>query len=192
MQMRDLMLFLAAASATPSIMQMLQKYKSNFYSAFLKYNEATDRYSLQNSGYSDFFDWLKGRIDYIFKLAAFDYSQNKYSFYISKPKGDRTYLEQIFISLGLIESMGIALYETNGGDNPQIYIRINSKMQLERVVNDPDRYDNQILKNVKDRHKTSVNMLKYLFENQVSSEKFWDLIEDYFLGHIPYEVEHNV
>jgi hypothetical protein len=85
--------------------------------------------------------------------------------------------------------MGLALYETNGGDNPQIYVRINSKFQLERVVNSPDKYENHILNNVRERHKMSVNMLKYLFKNQTDSETFWKLIENYFLGRIPEEIK---
>jgi ATP-dependent DNA helicase RecQ len=81
--------------------------------------------------------------------------------------------------------MGLAVYQVNGGDSPQVFIRINSKMRLERIVHAPDKYENIILKNVKDRHYISVKMLKYLFENQIDTNKFWDLVEDYFLGHIP-------
>lgn len=28
-------------------------------------------------------------------------------------------------------------------------------------------------------------MLKYLFEKEVATEEFWELIEDYFLGKLP-------
>lgn len=168
--------------------QRLQRTKSNFYKAFLNYHEAREKYSIQNTGYADFFEWLSSKIDYLLKQSKLDTNANKYKFYITKPRDDKKYLEQIFITLGLIETMGLALYETNGGDNPQIYVRINSKLQLERVVNTPDKYENQILNNVRSRHKMSVNMLKYLFENETDSETFWNLIEDYFLGRIPENV----
>lgn len=31
-------------------------------------------------------------------------------------------------------------------------------------------------------------MLKYIFENKMTTEVFWDVIEDYFLGKIPEQV----
>lgn len=90
--------------------------------------------------------------------------------------------------LGLMEALGLLLYRINGGDSPEIYIRIFSRLKLEQAINNPSRYRNVILENVYKRHRLSVEMLSYLFENQVNSEQFWELIEDYFLGKVPEEV----
>lgn len=104
------------------------------------------------------------------------------------PKSIDTEQEKVFLHLGLLESLGLVLYQINGGDNPEIFIRINSKAHLERIVANPSMYNNRILENVYNRHRLSVSMLNFLFEREVNSEEFWDLIEDYFLGKIPDEV----
>lgn len=104
------------------------------------------------------------------------------------PKLFNSEQEKRFIYLGLLEALGLLVYRVNGGDNPEIFIRINSKSQLERTVNNPSRYKNVILDNVRNRHLLSVAMLRYIFENEVDSTTFWDLIEDYFLGKVPEEV----
>lgn len=104
-------------------------------------------------------------------------------------KVNRFEVEKTFIILGLLESIDFLLYDVQGGDNPEIFIRIDSKLQIERAIHDPQRYQNTVLNNVYKRHKISVAMLTYLFENQFEKEQFWDYIEDYFLGKIPEEVE---
>ncbi|WP_434654230.1 hypothetical protein [Thermoanaerobacterium thermosaccharolyticum] len=52
----------------------------------------------------------------------------------------------------------------------------------------PYRYKNKLLEIIGERHKMSVAMLTYLFDGNFSSEEFWDLIEDYFLGILPKEI----
>lgn len=105
-------------------------------------------------------------------------------------KNDRTATSKLFLLLGALELLGIAMYEVNGGDQPQIHIRVGSIYQIERVLSKPGKYENVILDNVYKRHKTSVAMLRYLFEKQnLTTEQFWEYIEDYFLGYLPKEVE---
>lgn len=95
---------------------------------------------------------------------------------------------KLFLVLGLLEMFGLLVYEVKGGDHPQIYIRIGSEYQLQKVIQNPKAYNNSILNNVHDRHHTSVEMLKFLFGSNLSSEEFWNNIEDYFLGDLPEEV----
>ncbi|MFE4525380.1 DEAD/DEAH box helicase [Cytobacillus firmus] len=103
-------------------------------------------------------------------------------------KVNRFEAEKSFISLGLLEMFDLLLYEVKGGDNPEIFVRINSKLQIENTINKAENYQNSILNNVHKRHKISVEMLTYLFENQVNTSDFWNYIEDYFLGRVPQEV----
>ncbi|WHY94713.1 hypothetical protein QNK12_15170 [Neobacillus cucumis] len=84
------------------------------------------------------------------------------------------------------------LYEVKGGDNPEIFVRINSKLQIENTIRNAQNYQNSILNNVHKRHQVSVAMLSFLFENEVKTEEFWDYIEDYFLGRIPAKVREKV
>ena len=85
--------------------------------------------------------------------------------------------------------MGLILYETNGGDTPQVYIHVNSRYQLQKVLDAPSKYKNRVLDNVHYRHSISSKMLIHLFEKEVTTEEFWDKIEDYFLGKIPEEIK---
>ncbi|WP_026691860.1 hypothetical protein [Peribacillus kribbensis] len=100
--------------------------------------------------------------------------------------------EKSFISLGLLEMFDLLLYEVKGGDNPEIFVRINSKLQIENTIKNADNYNNTILNNVHKRHKISVEMLTYLFENEVKTVEFWNYIEEYFLGRVPQQVLERV
>jgi ATP-dependent DNA helicase RecQ len=164
----------------------LQKRNSNFYTRFLKYYEQRDAYSI-SSGYAAFMDWIINETNSILHDPnTVKISDKEYQAFL--PKVNQARIEKTFVLLGIIEAMGDLLYRVNGGDKPEIYIRINSRMQLNRIVKEPNRYNNVILQNVYNRHKISVAMLMYLFEKEVDTESFWNYIEDYFLGHIPDEV----
>lgn len=102
-------------------------------------------------------------------------------------------------SLGIGEARKLLNYQIIGGNNPQIYLRMNSVYPLEKAIKQGDFYQNSILKDVQSRHYISVEMLKYLF-NKKQAEKnpkeriinysnwFWDNIENYFMGVLPEEV----
>lgn len=164
----------------------LQKQNSNFYTRFLKYYEQRDAYSI-SSGFASFMNWILNETNSILSDPnTVKLSDQEYQTFL--PKVNQARIEKTFVLLGIIEAMGNLLYRVNGGDKPEIYIRINSRMQLDRIVKEPNRYNNVILQNVYNRHKISVAMLMYLFENEVDTETFWNCIEDYFLGYIPDEV----
>ncbi|MFC4767695.1 hypothetical protein ACFO8Q_10025 [Effusibacillus consociatus] len=136
----------------------MKRRHSNFYTRFITYNESRNRYTIQNSGYASFIDWIRTDTRYLLhESGATDDNDQAVEVYLPKV-------------------------------NPEIFLRINSRLQMERSLRDPHNYRNFILENVKMRHKISVAMLTYLFENEVSNDVFWELIEDYFLGRIPDEV----
>lgn len=108
-------------------------------------------------------------------------------------KQDKVGTAKLFLVLGILEMMDLALYEVKGGDHPQIYIRVGSQYQIENVLKAPNNYKNSILENVHERHHTSVEMLRFIFENEkMETEEFWNYIEDYFLGELPTEVEQSL
>lgn len=112
-------------------------------------------------------------------------------------------VDEVVASLGIGEARGLLYYQVTGGNNPQIYMRINSVRPLEDAISRGDYYTNNILKDVRLRHNTSVEMLKYLFtreQNEIEMELriknytkwFWDSIEDYFMGEIPETVDNSI
>jgi ATP-dependent DNA helicase RecQ len=57
------------------------------------------------------------------------------------------------------------------------------------VKSKPETYRNRLLDLVTDRHKESVKMLTYIFQNKFSSDEVWELLENYFLGVEPEELQ---
>lgn len=165
----------------------LMRKDNNFYNRFLAYDDSRGKYHLISSGYSGFTDWIVRETSQMHQQQmSLKISDQKQEIYFPKLFG--TDSEKRFIYLGLMEALGLIMYRVNGGDNPEIFIRINSRRQLERTIANPARYRNYILENVHKRHRVSVEMLRYIFESQVDTKNFWNLIENYFLGEIPEEI----
>ncbi|WP_057828520.1 DEAD/DEAH box helicase [Liquorilactobacillus cacaonum] len=119
------------------------------------------------------------------------------SFYFRSREDD---IDAKIAALGIGEARKMLNYQIIGGNNPQIYLRMNSVYPLEKVIKQGKFYQNSILQDVQLRHYTSVAMLKYLFMKEQSepsdkkriinySRWFWDNIENYFMGILPNEVK---
>lgn len=86
------------------------------------------------------------------------------------------------IRLGsLLEIMNLGIFETTGGDEPKIFLRLNDPRRIEKD-SVSSNYKNTILDSVKNRHMVSCQIFEHFFTNYFSNEKRWDLIEDFFLG----------
>lgn len=140
-------------------------------------------------GFNDFIHFINTHIDKLLNMSV-ERSNSQHELYITK--SNRTEAEKTLICLGLMEMLDLLLFEVKGGDNPEIFIRVNSQLQIENDIKNAYRYQNSILNNVNNRHQISVAMLTYLFENEVNTEEFWSHIENYFLGRIPDEVKERV
>lgn len=112
-------------------------------------------------------------------------------------------LDEKIAALGIGESKKLLNYQIVGGNNPQIYLRMNSVYPLEDAISKGDFYQNSILNDVQIKHHTSVEMLEYLFTKKQPedtklerienySKWFWDKVEDYFMGVLPQEVESSL
>ncbi|OMD44046.1 DEAD/DEAH box helicase [Paenibacillus odorifer] len=165
----------------------IMRKHSNFYNRFITYSESKDCYSIQNSGYAGFIDWIRIDVKHFLNQSN-QVNDSDCNFEMYLPKVNREKVEKTFILLGILEALGLVLYRANGGDTPEIFMRINSRLQIARSLQDPLKYRNYILENVHLRHKISVEMLTFLYKNEVENERFWEHIEDYFLGKIPDEV----
>lgn len=86
------------------------------------------------------------------------------------------------IRLGsLLELMELGSFETTGGDDPKIFLRLNDPRRIEKDSMS-NKYSNFILESVKNRHKVSCALFEHFFTNYFSNENRWNMIEDFFLG----------
>lgn len=87
-----------------------------------------------------------------------------------------------FVRIGhLIEILDLGSFEMRGGDNPMIFIRVNSP---ERVRKDcfNKNYENILYDKTKDKHEISSELMNHFFTRHFTNEERWNFIEDFFLG----------
>lgn len=141
---------------------------------FMTYREDLG-YRIIGAGFHDIRDFYNGRNIYA--------TQRIFAVSTSDKKKD---MARMFAMLGLFESIDLLNYTVQGGENPEIFVRVNSYYHLQNITRDYVGYNNIILRNVKERHENSVRFLDYLFTNiGDQSSRFWDFIESYFLGFQP-------
>lgn len=138
------------------------------------------------STYEDFFKFIQKQASHYLSSQADRQEDGSYNIYLSKSV--RKPMDRLTITFGILEAFKLINYQLQGGNTPEIYIRINSTLTLESLIKNPEKYQNQILNNVHYRHKLSIAMLKHIFENKMDTATFWEVIEDYFLGKIPQAV----
>lgn len=81
----------------------------------------------------------------------------------------------------IMEVFGLCTYEIVGGEQPQIFIRINDPLKVTRLARSRD-YTNSVVSAVEQRFGLNVNLMTHFFLNQMEDEQRWQFIEDYFLG----------
>ena len=130
----------------------------------------------------DFFYWIeKG-------FKSIDAELSNGCMYVINENNDN-HTKEILTILGVLESFGILRFQSLGGTNSQIYIYVNETKTLRIVRDKPGFYKNRLLETVSDRHKFSVKMLTYLFQNKFTSDEIWEHLENYFLGILPEEIQ---
>ena len=84
--------------------------------------------------------------------------------------------------LAMLEIFDLASYEVRGGQNLEIFVRINDPQKI-RSLSENCHYQNLQLKAIHHRHKDAEGMMLAFLSKEISSKQRWDLIEEYFLGH---------
>lgn len=137
-------------------------------------NRQETQYRVLNSKYANNFAKIKRRLQKLFEGK----SENNTSVFTSY---DGEYLTN-YIRLGsMMEILGLGTYESRGGDNPMIFIRINDPRRIKRDAGDSS-YKNTLLTNIEKRHKISSDIFDHFFLHSFENDKRWDMIEDFFLG----------
>ncbi len=87
-----------------------------------------------------------------------------------------------FVKLAeFLNSLGIADYQRQGGDQPAIFVRINNPYYLNMLIRNRN-YENDILNNIYEKYRFSERIFTYFFTTKMTDEQRWDFIEAYFLG----------
>lgn len=86
------------------------------------------------------------------------------------------------IALKLLSVFGHITYEMLGGEEPEIFIRLNDPEKIRRIVTNEVRYTNDYVTRAKQKHERDVKILSRFFCDFDTDEDRWDYIERYFLG----------
>ena len=144
-----------------------------------------------------------GKISYLFKTPSrtfFSWLEQGYNYIINNTHENFLYIvndgngknsKEILTLLGVLEALDVLCFKSLGGSNSQIYIYVNETKTMTMVRERPYTYKNRLLELIEYRHRESVRMLSFLFQNNLSSEQVWDHLENYFLGILPKEVKYE-
>ena len=80
-----------------------------------------------------------------------------------------------------LNSLGVADYQRQGGDQPAIFVRINNPYYLNMLIRNRS-YENDILNSIYEKYSFSERIFTYFFTTPMRDEQRWDFIEEYFLG----------
>lgn len=130
---------------------------------------------------SSYFKWIEEKFEHILENIVDD------TIYLVEENNNKVFKEFLLV-LGILESFEVLSFKALGGRNSQLYIYVNQTKTMREIIEKPQFYSNKLLELVGERHELSVQMLTYLFENDLNSEEIWNHIENYFLGIIPDEV----
>ena len=103
-------------------------------------------------------------------------STDEYEQYYSETEKDTNLLK-------ILNLFDLITYEIEGGNTPEIFIRLNAPDKIKRIVEDKILYINNYVERARDRHYRSVKILDYFFKNfKDDNEARWNFVERYFLG----------
>ena len=111
--------------------------------------------------------------------------------YISREQGGSSYEGYLSlmaddnsnITLKLLSIFGYITYEVAGGEEPEIFIRLNDPNKVRSIVMGNMFYSNNYVTKAKQKHDRDIAVLLRFFNELQGDEERWNYIEDYFLGY---------
>lgn len=149
--------------------------QNKFYARY-SFGEAT-KYKILSSNYRNISESLIYKSPLLKQINYCD--KNVITKY--KSSNDST-IKPILKILNLLSLFGLAQYDIYGGMNPEIYIRINDPYRIENIVSGKIFYENNIVKEAREKHDRDIKVLKKFIYDLKSDDERWDYIEKYFLG----------
>lgn len=87
------------------------------------------------------------------------------------------------LALKLLSIFNYISYEVIGGQEPEIFIRLNDPEKVRSIVYGNVYYSNKYVTRAKKKHDRDFAVLQKFFKDLKTDSERWDFIEDYFLGH---------
>ncbi len=87
------------------------------------------------------------------------------------------------LALKLLSVFGYITYEIAGGEEPEIFIRLNDPSKVRGIVMGSIYYSNDYVTKARQKHNRDVEILSRFFTILNSDKERWEYIENYFLGY---------
>lgn len=87
------------------------------------------------------------------------------------------------IALKVLSVFDYITYEVAGGEEPEIFIRLNDPNKIKSIVLGNTFYSNKYVTKAKQKHERDVAVLIKFFNDLKTDEERWNYIEEYFLGY---------
>lgn len=150
----------------------------------MKFIQATQRggnrigllYRVTNGNYFSMANWMDQKL----VNCAPNREETEYMGYIPATIGGKQ--NPVMRLLAVLEIFGLASYEVRGGQNLEIFVRVNDPQNI-RSLSESRSYKNMQLVEIHRRHADAEEMMLSFLTKNLTSKQRWDLVEDYFLGH---------
>lgn len=141
-------------------------------------NETTGRtvYSLANGNFKEYLRKSITKSKIVSNISSVH--ADSYSSFMSLTNDDWSAL-----SLKLLSIFGYITYEIVGGEEPEIFIRLNDPNKVRGIVMGSIYYSNNYVTRARQKHIRDVAILSKFFTELKTDEARWSYIEDYFLGY---------
>lgn len=87
------------------------------------------------------------------------------------------------LALKILSIFDYVSYEIIGGEEPEIFIRLNDPNKVAGIVTGAIKYSNNYVTTAKEKHDRDVKVLYKFFVELRGNKERWDYIERYFLGY---------
>lgn len=134
-------------------------------------------YSLSNGNFKEFMRRPIIRADIMQKLSR-NRGSASYVGFITLMSDDNS-----TIALKLLSVFDYITYEVAGGEQPEIFIRLNDPNKVRSIVYGNTYYSNNYVTKARQKHDRDVSILLRFFNNIEQDNERWDYIENYFLGY---------
>ena len=133
-------------------------------------------YRVTNGNYFSMASWMDQKL----LNCAPNREESEYMGYLPATIGSKQ--NPVMRLLAVLEIFGLASYEVRGGQNLEIFVRINDPQKI-RSLSEERHYKNMQLAEIHRRHSDAEQMMLAFLTKKMTSKQRWDLVEDYFLGH---------